>query len=349
MIIGACGFGSTGSSVICDYLSEYNNIQVIDNIEFTWVSETDSLIDLEHSLMNAHNRTSGAIIGIERYYSWAMSNKRFFERIGVSGGLVEKSVNEFIDSITQVKWDWYELRPEKRNKFIRYFREAIMMSRVIPALEKKKGRQVHCYPMTEVKFAINPENFYSAAKKHVTEILSAVGMKPGIVVLNQPFSGNNPQACFPFFEDPYAIVVDRDPRDNYVFARTKLVGRNHFMPAENVNDFITYYRGLRENQPYKNGDERVLSLRFEDLVYEYDNTTKVLRDFLGIDDNPNPKTIFDPKLSVANTQVYKKFPQFSKDIEVIEKALPQYLFPFENYKHVDTSGEMFFGRSPLHR
>lgn len=46
MLIGACGFGSTGSSAVTDYLKEYNSFQVLDRIEFTWVSDVDGLIDL---------------------------------------------------------------------------------------------------------------------------------------------------------------------------------------------------------------------------------------------------------------------------------------------------------------
>ena len=36
MIIGACGFGATGSSVVTDYLHEYDGIQVKDNFEFSY-------------------------------------------------------------------------------------------------------------------------------------------------------------------------------------------------------------------------------------------------------------------------------------------------------------------------
>lgn len=47
MIVGACGFGSTGSSAVTDYLKEYDSFQVLDRIEFTWVSVDDGLTDLD--------------------------------------------------------------------------------------------------------------------------------------------------------------------------------------------------------------------------------------------------------------------------------------------------------------
>ena len=217
-------------------------------------------------------------------------------------------------------------------------------------MEKKKGKQLACWPMEKVRLSICPDLFYEKAIIHVKEILSGMDVdfsKP--IVLDQPFSGNYPQSAFPFFEDPYAIVVDRDPRDNYVFANTRLLGKNHFMAAESVEKFVDYYRTLRNNHLYKKSDGRVLKLNFEDMVYDYDLTTKKVRDFLHFGENPHPKSVFDPSLSIANTQVYKRFPRFSKDIDYIEKELEDYLFDFDKYGKIDIKGEMFFGKSPLHK
>ena len=346
MIIGACGFGSTGSSVVTDYLKEFDGIGVIDDLEFTWVSLVDGLIDLERAVMHPHNRTTDSIVAIQRYLALAEKKKNSYEKHGISSTVFMDSVHSFLDSIIQVKWNWYE----NTNYVIRsrHFLQAYMMRKYIPKREKKLGHQIQCWPMTEVSLCVKPDNFYEAAKKHVSELLSAAGAdltKP--LALDQPFAGNNPQACFPFYDDPYAIVVDRDPRDNYVFAKTKLLGRNHFMAVEPVEDFITYYRALRDRQPYLQPDERVMHLQFEEMVYEYDVTTAKLRDFLHLPENPHPKTVFDPALSIANTQVFMRFPQYADDIHKIEEALPEYLFDFSKYPVPDFKTKMFFGKSPL--
>lgn len=352
MIIGACGFGSTGSSVVSDYLLEYKNseIQVLDAIEFTWVSDTDGLIDLEYHLMNPHNRTTGSIIAIKRYVEHMHQCKRHYEKCGgLSHKAFEESVDQFLNSIIDVSWNWY-YDPCKMGMLKRLINVSIMRARVIPFLEKKLGRQVRCYPMEKVSLSVQPEMFEEYARKHVRELLEAMGGDLSkTIVLDQPFSGNNPQACFKFYDDPYAIVVDRDPRDNYVFAKTRLLGRNHFMAIDNVQDFVKYYRAIRDGQPYQEKHSRVLSLKFEDLVYDYDNATRGLREFLHLPDNPNPKSIFDPALSINNTQVFKRFPQFEEDIKYIEDNLGEYLFDFSKYPTPDLSGEMFFGKSPLHK
>ena len=348
MIIGACGFGSTGSSAVSDYLKEYDNFVVLDDLEFNWVSSTDGLIDLERAVMHPHNRTADSIIAVQRYIRLMKKKEVSYATHGLSSDEFEKSVNHFIDEITQVSWYWYDPTDDWHGFYAKYFKNAIMRRRIIPKLEMKKGKQLSCYPLKKVHLSVKPGNFYDAAKKHVGEMLAGVGADLSKnIVLDQPFAGNDPASCFPFYEDPYAVVVDRDPRDNYIFAKTRLVGRNHFMAIDTVDDFIAYYRALRDDQPYKEPNPRILSIQFEDLVYNYDETTKKLREFLHLPENPHPRSIFDPSLSVANTQTFKRFPQFADDVKKIEQELGDYLFDFSRYPEPDFSKKLFFGKSPL--
>lgn len=343
MIIGACSFGSTGSSAVSDYLCEFGNVQVLDSLEFTWVSGVDGLIDLEYHLMHPHNRTADSITAIDRYRERAKRSLHLYEKDGgIDSKAFMESVDRFLDSITQVKWTWEHNR--NRGFWGRNIRR--ITDRIIPFIEIKLGRHLNCWPMEEVSLSVCPENFYVAARLHVKELLTAMGAdfsRP--IILDQSFAGNNPQSCFPFFDDPYAVVVDRDPRDNYVFANTRLLGWNHFMAATPVEKFVKYYRALRDKQPYKEANERILSIQFEDMVYHYEDTTNRIRDFFHLGENPAPKTIFNPQKSMANTQVWKRYPQFSKDIEYIEKELSEYLFDYTGCPEPDKDAQMFFGKA----
>lgn len=351
MIIGTCGFGSTGSSAVSDYLLEYGNVQVLDKIEFTWVTGVDSLIDLDYHLNSPHCRTADSIYALARYENHAKRKAIIYKKnAGLDVEEIMGSVHKFLDAITMLKWNWYLNIDNKENVIKRYFNQYLFADRIIPFIEKKKKRQINCFPMKEISFSVKPKNFEEAAQTHVRELLTILGAdftKP--IILDQPFSGDNPQACFKFFDDPYAIVVDRDPRDNYVFAKTKLIGRNHFMAVNTVQDFCVYYRALRDNQPYKEKHPRVLSLKFEDLVYHYEETTKKLRDFLHLPENPNPKSIFDPAISMPNTQVWKRFPEYAEDIKYIEENLKEYLFDYTGLPEPDPNKKMFFGKSPLNK
>lgn len=348
MIIGACGFGATGSSVVTDYLKEFDGVVVKDDLEFTYVSQPDGLVDIERAIMHPTGRTTGSIIAFRRFEDMVNRRKSAYQIHGLSSDVFLKSAKDFIDAITMTKWYWTLYHKECRYSPKHILRK-YMEKKAIPAMERKYGHRASIWPMEEVRLSVCPDNFYDAAQKHVDELLKGMGLDQSkMIALDQPFSGSNPQACFPFFKDPYAIVVDRDPRDLYVFGKTKLMGKMHFFPIEDVDDFIIYYRCLRKDRPYLQSNPRILKLRFEDLVYEYDRTTSVLREFLHLPDNPHPKSIFDPSLSIANTQVFKRFPQFAEDVKKIEDALPEYLFDFSKYPEPDFSKKMFYGKSPKH-
>lgn len=348
MIIGACGFGATGSSVVTDYLKEFDNVIVKDDLEFTYVSNLDGLLYLERAVMSPYNRTVDSIYAIKRFEESVERKKRSYQRYGLSSAVFENSAKSFIDDITTTQWYWTDVRKKYRYRS-RYFFHSFFMNKIIPQKELKSGHRAECWPLTKVRISVKPDNFYDAARKHVDELLSAMGLDQNqVIALDQPFAGNNPQACFPFYKDPYAVVVDRDPRDLYVFGKTKLMGKMRFFPIESVEDFIAYYRAMRKGQPYEQPNPRVLKLRFEDMVYEYDKTTTRLREFLHLPENPRPRSVFDPDLSIANTQVFKRFPQFAEDVKKIEDTLPEYLFDFSNYPEPDFSKNMFYGKSPKH-
>ena len=351
MIISTCSFGSTGSSVITDYLKEFDNIHVLDAAEFSWIAAVDGIIDLDYHLNHPHNRTQDSICAINRYKKLCLRKSFTFNKCGVSRDVFEKSVNEFLDAITMASWKWTNFT-EPLPLWKRFALRLIRKTNWINKWQVRNKRQWEGFPYVDVHFSVKPHNFDIAAKKHIKDVIYATGAKENeILAFDQLFPGNNPQACFKYFDDPYAIVVDRDPRDIYVFGKTVLLKNDsgHLMPLNDVKDFVIYYRALRDNQPYKEKNERVLVLRFEDLVYRYDETTKKVRDFLQIGENPRPQSIFDPALSMANTQVWKRYPEFQKDIEYIEKELKEYLFDFTGCPEPNINAQMFYGKSPKNK
>lgn len=352
MIISTCSFGSTGSSVITDYLKEFDNIHVMDAVEMTWISAVDGILDLEYHLNNSHNRTSDSIYAIERYKKMCEKKLPLFKKCGVDPELFEKSVAEFLDAIVMTSWKWNKPTEEKQPFWRKMAIIFLRRTKLLFKWETKNRRQWEGFPYSDVYLSVKPKNFDIAAKKHIGDVMSAFGAKNNeILAFDQLFPGNNPQACFRFFDDPYGIVVDRDPRDIYVFGKTVLLKgtAGHIMPLNDVKDFVIYYRALRDNQPYKEKNDRVLFMRFEDLVYNYDEATKKVRDFLHLGESPNPKSVFDPAMSMANTQVWKRYPEYEEDIKYIEKELKEYLFDFEGYPEPDCNAKMFSGKSPKNK
>lgn len=352
MIISTCGFGSTGSSAVSDYLLECEGVSVFDKIEFTISTQVDGLADLEHHIMHGHSRQSGSIAAIQRFRKMIHNNSRLWcTRTNIDKKTINELTEKFINSITMVKYVGHSPGINSNHWMLlrRYFGNSIMKNRIIPAFERKGiiKKNVDFYPLEMVEVAVKPPNFYDASRDYISELLLAMGCDLSkTVVLDQAFSGNNPARHFRFFNDPYAVVVDRDPRDLYIFAKKKLLSKGRFMPSDNVDNFIIYYRMLRDNQSYKDENPRVLKINFEEMVYDYNNATLKIDKFLNMTNN-NRKTIFKPEISVANTNLIRKFPEFKEDVKKIEKALPEYLFPFEEYPTIIDSGKMFFGKSPL--
>lgn len=87
----------------------------------------------------------------------------------------------------------------------------------------------------------------------------------------------------------------------------------------------------RQHREIENLDtENVQFIRFEDLIYKYDTTTNRLRDWLGLSKTSHlkRKKIFNPNISINNTQVWRRFPQTKEEIEYIENKLENYIYDF---------------------
>lgn len=350
MVIGTCGFCSTGSSAVSDYLREFDENQVIDNLEWTFTYLPDGLEDLEYHLTKNINRDDNCGIAIPRFRR--LMRYYFEKQIPLPRNEARQITESFLDEIIQMKW-----QSTRRSDCLLYptwlyrtFGHRLMKKKVLPFLKKNFRKEFLVYPNRMVDISISPANFQEASKRFIEKILVSFGADLSKnIVLDQPFIGNNPVKSFHFYNNPVAIIVDRDPRDHYIFSREFLSKRGRFFPSDNVYDYVKYNKLLRENQPYKIPNERVLCLNFEEMVYDYENATRKIRTFCHLPENQRPFTVFDPQLSIANTQLIAKYPQYKKDIDYIEREMPDYLFDFSRFPKPDNSGKMFMGRSPLNK
>lgn len=353
MIIGTCGFCSTGSSAVSDYLKEFDDNQVIDCLEFTLTYLPDGLEDLEYHLTRNVNRDDNSCIAIPRFRRYMrLQEHQMVHFSSLSKREARAITDDFLDEIVQLKW----ISSRRSDSmlfpswFYRKIGRGLVLHRIMPILMKAFNCSFPMWPNRLLEVSINPRNFEEKSRAFVKRILQVYGADfSKNIVLDQPFIGNDPAKSFKYFDNPIAIVVDRDPRDNYIFAREFLSKKGRYMPIDNVREFVDYYKLLRHNQPYQEPNDRILRLNFEEMVYDYDNATAKIRAFCQLPENPRPFTVFDPKLSVNNTQLILKYPKYKKDVEYIEQELPEYLFNFDRFPKPDHSGQMFMGKSPLNK
>ena len=356
MVIGVCGFTSTGSSAVVDYLKEYDKFCVVDNMEFTLPYYPDGLEDLDYHLNISCSKYAGSVVAIERF-------RRHMQNFWIdrTGSVqrkreISQATEEFLKAIVQVEWDGYGTSDLQmggsiyKNRTLEKKLYKLGKNILVPRLEKISSKDLDGFLKHRMEFSMKPENFDEEAIRFVKRILGAYGAdfsKP--LVLNQPFAGNDPEKSFKFFEDPVAIIVDRDPRDNYLFAKKFLRKKGRQIPTESVQKFVSYYRNMRRGQPYSVNGERVLNIHFEDMVYRYEDTVHTINEFCGIKDEKRVRTIFVPEMSINNTQVFRRYPEYEEDVRYIEQELPEYLYPFEQFGDVTIKGKMFSGNSPLNK
>ena len=78
--------------------------------------------------------------------------------------------------------------------------------------------------------------------------------------------------------------------------------------------------------------EVVKFIRFEDLIYKYEDTTKDLINWLKLDEKKHGRRgmCFKPEVSINNTQTWLRYPQSLPEIKIIEQRLGEYLYDFPN-------------------
>lgn len=331
-IIGVCGYGYTGSGAVIDLLKEYSSINCFDDFEFSLVYIPDGVLDLDYHLNEQPCRFMSSDVAITRFIEMIKKRNREngYER-ATNGNFYKLSMN-YVQSITQIEWrgfwnyDYYY-----SNILIKNLGFKILFRRVLQKMENRIKIENY-YPYRKMHFAISPSMFENKTKKYIRDVIYALFQEQEnvqTVVLNQPFPANNPSLCFRFFDNPKAIVVDRDPRDMYIFVKKVAKAGGAWIPTSQVNDFISYYRALHSQiQESKN----VIRVRFEDLIYKYDNTVKKIEDFLSISEKMHTSKYkhFNPKESICNVQLFNRYDEYTDDVRIIERELSEYLYDFTN-------------------
>ncbi|MDR0307797.1 MAG: hypothetical protein LBI42_13305 [Chitinispirillales bacterium] len=331
--IGVCGYVSTGSSAVVDLLHEFDDAQVLDD-EFRIVHFPDGLEDLQYNLKSMYS----SVVAIKRF--------RVFSKTCLPKNIeIDNIIDNFLKQIVQNTWygksNYLNFYLPSVDTYLEKIIRKTRANKMIKGLENKFLYKIEC--------SIMPEIFDKAAKNFVLDILGIMGMdyshnENKVIILNQPFLARDPIKSFKFYQNPASIIVDRDPRDHYLFAKKFLSQKGCYaIPCDNVDDYIKHYRFVRQSSQDLRKRKDVMFVNFEELVYDCENATKKVVDFVGVTDRVRKGECFKPTHSRNNTQLSKKYTEYNSDIKKIEQELPEYLFPFENYPDIESEGKMFWG------
>lgn len=341
MIVGVCGFGYTGSGALIDLLKGYDHINVFDKFEFSFIYSPDGIDDLRYHLVDNPTRYMSSDIAINRFIKYSQGKN--LEICKFTNNKYLPACNKFIDSLIQVKWRGYWMFDYFEGTFWeKNFNFRLFHARILKLLSRKTNKTFDLPPVRNMYLSVDPNDFDVKAKQFVSEIIQSINQNnEDVVVLNQPFRANNPKKDFMYFDNPKAIIVDRDPRDLYVILKKIISYKCRFIPYNDVDSFIKYYEALHKGD-FMNNSNNTLYIKFEDLIYDFDITKSKIEKFLNIENSySQSKSGFDPLVSIENTCIYDKYPDLSEDVELIEQRLSTWLYDFENKKIKPKGGKSY--------
>lgn len=338
-VVGVCGFGFTGSGAVLDCLNNAQSVEVLDKFEFSIIYKPDGLQDLYYHLVENPTRYFSSDVAIRRFMNYCGAYGRVYNRL--TSGRFTSLANDYINSLIQVEWigssSFHFVESSNIKRLFAY--------RIWKRFKKRFKRIIPTnwyYPDKEMYLSIKPDEFIEKSKLFVKQLIDSLRTKKDatIIVLDQPFSADNPTKSFRFFDSPKAIVVDKDPRDLYLLAKVVLGASGRFIPSDSVEKFCEYYRRIMSNADFAIKTD-VLHLHFEDLIFNTENTYKCIAAFIGVNPSELYNGSFEPDKSISNTMLYLKYKQFSPDITYIEKELKEWLYPFDERLYKQGNGKSF--------
>ncbi|MGC4017990.1 MAG: sulfotransferase [Muricomes sp.] len=336
-VITCASYYGTGSSAVTDLLTECKDIYSLGEYEYRFLQDPNGVSDLEFNVVENNHRhnTSDAI---KTFLKYTKSLKSMgYGTYDIFGDQLEKLTEKYVEEITELKvhtW-WNKDRIDKGKLFCLIDRAYSLFKRIITKnLHSEKKFSLLQHREYGYYTAISEDEFLEATRKYVDGLFSFANKEnmPYIMV-DQMVPPTNTERFTRYFNDVRIVVVDRDPRDLYILEKT--IWQWGIIPVDSVEEFVEWFQITRKyGHKSDNDSEKVLRIQFEDMIYRYEDTVKKLLGFVGLPltAHINPKTKFNPSISIRNTNLKSSVYGHERDISYIEEHLGEYLYDFESAK-----------------
>jgi len=330
------GYAFTGKSAVIDLMREFTGYSVAYfQFEFALLRMQGGIRDLEAALVEDWSpiRSDAAIRRFRRLVTrlgttHALSSPRsWFLATGWNygeyfPGFIERSqayLRELIDAEWRADWPYPMGEMGSLELFARKVAQKLRLPRAMDVRISLAAPTPARFQEATQRYLADLMQIYTTGSKVMTTPAN-VGVPVRTVVMHNTCEPFNPGKALNYFHNARSIIVDRDPRDNYVAG---LWYRPTRLPPEL---FVKRYRLYRElAQRHRDPPGRVMRLRFEDLVLDYGKTLPQILEFLG--ENPavqvEPRSYFDPAVSAKNVGIWRAHPDQAA-IALIKDALPEF-------------------------
>lgn len=333
-LIVPTGYMGSGSSAVTDLISEFKDCQnELNHYEYVLLHSPNGLFDLEDKLLYGNNaiRSDEAIRSFEEQMK-KLYDKKFWwvgnykKTIGVD---FMKITNEYINSLINFKYDDYWYTHEEVNSKM-FFKLLIRKPLKLLTLNKIKFKKVLKYNDGMKICLPTKDEFYKKSKDYIYKLIQYISKDNENIILDQFLLPFNLYRIDNYFDDKLkVIVVERDPRDVFILNKYIWRKRQTGVPIPlDVNDFCDYYKRMRESEIESNSS-KILRVKFEDLIYNYETELEKIKTFLDFEDSShiNKKKKFNPEISIINTQLFNN-DKYKDEVSIIEKKLKKYLYKF---------------------
>lgn len=342
--IDVSGVGNSGKSAAVDLLREIDGLFVPHfQFEFDFMRVRGGLIDFRHALLEDWSpvRSHAAFLafldvasrmgrdphGWWDFRGWLESTSQRYDRHfrGEFTDRCQTFAHSFLVGSYRAEWPYDDLSSSRFRVLLRkLIRRAGGRGSIL--------RDVHL---------LDGSTFDKRASKFLMELFQVITPNDcSGVVLNNGFEPFNPRPFLEMLPGAKQIIITRDPRDVFVsgqnnhnvdFSEKALLASDNdglnksFLAADDVTLFVQrhklYHKNLRDLS-----DQRVLKLKFEDLVLDYDASVSNVLSFLDVATHKHtrPRTTFDPDRSRKNVGIWRSSNKKS-ELKYIETQLEEYL------------------------
>ncbi len=322
IIIGA-GFGGSGTGVFMDLMREIDGVTVEQN-EFRLLSDPDGLVSLEDAMVSNWSIYQGDM-AIRRFIkmAWACSRKFRSPYAGIShskafGDCYEPLIERFVGRLVTGRYQglWYGI-----DSFVR---------RQLNKNSWVRGANLANKPVY-ITHHMSAEDYRAAAAELLMDLATEVANREGssIFAYDEGYACMHPDRVFNYFPaDCRMVVVMRDPRD--MMGRT-FVGKSVF-PPRTAEEYVEYQRAMLDRWHQvatADGGRRMLCVRYEDFIQDYEAKTAEVLEFLGIEQTRHVRKlqVFKPEESAPGIGLRHKF-LTERQLDILNRGLKPQLERF---------------------
>ena len=306
-ILSLQGFGYSGHTALIDLLREFSPILVPTDITH---KDTDEVYVKDGGFEYEIMRAAGGIVEMEKYITDSVNiiqntaalqrmiklllGNPFLKKNDRCRNLTLAFIRSLVVvSLTDIERPFFNMHLFEYNYGIFYLKKMALKE----------------YRRHAGNFLINICNEYYREGKR-------------IILLDHLFSslGLSEDAKRDYLPNIKTIVLYRDPRDVYsqiMMIQAEVVPRT---PKE----FVEWYR--LQMQIFDTQKKECLLIGFEDLIVDYDNVVNNVMDYLNLDPSEHRYKFncLDPKVSIKNVGLWRKFPERIEVYNYIYNELKPY-------------------------